>query len=175
VVRSRMRAASNSARAPKTWKTSSPAGVVVSMPSVRAATGLVRPDPHAAGGLEGVGLEMSLLLDRADPGVAEEVSHSVIVSKAADEGWVGRCFWARLLGRPSGAVPTKSVYVSITVVFATVARSPRHRLPPQGRPRLDTGSAPGVVRGPAHGAGRQEGLCAASRHETGTGAVLPFG
>jgi hypothetical protein len=30
---------------------------------VEAAAGLVRPDPDAAGGLEGVGLEMSLLLD----------------------------------------------------------------------------------------------------------------
>jgi hypothetical protein len=38
---------------------------------VEGAAGLVGPDADAPGGLEGVGLEMSFLLDRADAGVAK--------------------------------------------------------------------------------------------------------
>jgi hypothetical protein len=50
------------------------------------AAGLVRPHPNAPGGLKGVGLQVRLLLDGADSGVAEEVSHPASVSKTVGEG-----------------------------------------------------------------------------------------
>jgi hypothetical protein len=45
--------------------------------------GLVRPNPYTAGLLQGVGLQVGLLLGGADPGVAEEVSHTTSVPKTA--------------------------------------------------------------------------------------------
>jgi hypothetical protein len=122
-VRSRIRSRSNSARAPKTWKTSFPLAVVVSIPSVRllnphallgqagdgvdqvaeAAAEAVQPPDHEgvagaelfqgpvqrgalgegaghgvevdpagldAGGLEGVALEVGVLVGGGDPPVA---------------------------------------------------------------------------------------------------------
>jgi hypothetical protein len=53
---------------------------------VEGAAGLVGPHPNASGGLEGVGLQVRFLLDGADSGVAEEVSHPASVSKTVGKG-----------------------------------------------------------------------------------------
>jgi len=54
-------------------------------PVVERPAGLVGPHPDAASRLQAVGLKVRLLLDGADPGVTELVSHPTSVSKTVVE------------------------------------------------------------------------------------------
>ena len=50
------------------------------------AAGRLDKDPIAAGALEGINLELGLLVGGGDAGVAEQMSHGVTVSQPSDSG-----------------------------------------------------------------------------------------
>jgi hypothetical protein len=74
-------------------------------PALERTAGRVDPHPEASGGLEGIGLKMSVLLSGADSGVAEEISHPTSVSKTAGEGVDERLLSATAFGAREWPLP----------------------------------------------------------------------